>query len=707
MFGTGKDYNEINDGVHRNRSNNIVAPCLLSHLSFWHGSTNIEDVKIAVDDFIITLGKSLKQDIGGIIADVNIVPRIIDKSILFSTVVDSNSFATRFTIANAKQKLELHELTLRQYNELTATSRHIALEFEWNELPVSVRCEVHTEYFTITTIIQINHSRVDPNAPHIVGTYGALNDNIEMLRSYFSKFNSLDKDSNRDIGIKLNMYFYKTFWEDYDASVYKYDKVFDSASSSVFGTIFGEFRGVIMSHEATSYNDPDFFREGKPPVWGNKAKEQLLPLVNIPRKIATKQRLYECVINYMLDGNVLYFSSLAPQVPEDRGNIRIPVEFLFYVQHHDPENESRIRVNKWQLGILVQNLLLLGTTRLASLKHLRQLRIAGNELAKIDPVTNGFFSSIKPNSKELLAQLRSIGLSFQTLCDTFSASARAGIMYRIERSRFYINEFTKKMPLLRIARLDGDEPYGTFVERRLGADFDFIDRLGKRYERTLRSISILEQTYLALIITKIQKVADIALLGVLVPYYGVHLVEHFTKETIMPTLTLVIWLPCLCFACYRVQEDTEIANTPQTSVKRALTFVKRTFFTIAPALFIICIVCILYYFDLLRINDEATVERRPSIIQNEQLSVMRNQHASFQSQLDNLLDIMNNNTRDRALNDFATIQWLSEFATLQKEHASFEAQLTQKVVDKKKTPPSRTGGRRNRHLNGAKTKPQK
>ena len=517
MFGTGKDYNEINDGVHRNRSNNIVAPCLISHLSFWHGGTDTENVKIAIDDFLINLGKSLKQDTGGPAHNVYMLPRILDKSILFSTVVDSNSFATRFTVADADEKLAQHELTFRQYNELTATSRHIALEFDWNELPVSVRCEVHTEYFTITTIIQIDNSRVDPKVPHVVCRYTTLNDNIQKLRKYFSEFDALVKDVNRDIGIELNTYFYKTFWEDYESSVYKYDKVFASASGNVFSTIFGDFRGVIMSHEATSFNDPGFFRDGKPPVWGGKAKEQLLPLVNIPRKSSPKQRLYECVINYMLDGNVLYLSSLAPQVPEDRSNLRIPVEFMFYVQHHDPEDKSKTRVNKWQLGILVQNILLLGTTRLASLKHLRQLRVAGKELARIDPVTKGFFSSIEPNSKALLAQLRSIGISFQIMCDAFSASARAGIMYRIERSRFYIKEFSNKMPLLRISRLDGDEPYHTFVERRLGADFDFIDRLGKRYERTLRSISILEQTYLSLLITKIQKVADIALLGVLVP----------------------------------------------------------------------------------------------------------------------------------------------------------------------------------------------
>ena len=161
----------------------------------------------------------------------------------------------------------------------------------------------------------------------------------------------------------------------------------------------------------------------------------------------------------------------------------------------------------------------------------------------------------------------------------------------------------------------------------------------------------------------------------------------------MPTLTLIIWLPCLCWACYQFQEDDEVVSTPQM-------FLKRAFFTVAPALLIICTVCILYYLRLLRIHEEPIVERRPSIMQNEQLFVMQNQHASFQSQLDNVLESLNNNTRDRALTEFATIQWLSEFATMQKEHASFGAQLDniQKVVEKKNTPSPRIGGRRSRHL---------
>src|SRR5262249_334495 len=71
-----------------------------------------------------------------------------------------------------------------------------------------------------------------------------------------------------------------------------------------------------------------------------------------------------------------------------------------------------------------------------------------------------------------------------------------GLSYRIERSRYYVTQFRDGISGLRIRRIESFQPYDVFVERRLAATFDFIDRLGKRHERLENHISSLYQYFL-------------------------------------------------------------------------------------------------------------------------------------------------------------------------------------------------------------------
>ena len=80
----------------------------------------------------------------------------------------------------------------------------------------------------------------------------------------------------------------------------------------------------------------------------------------------------------------------------------------------------------------------------------------------------------------------------------FLDETKSGLAYRIERSRYYVSRFAKNVEFLRIRRLEGNQPYQQFVEKRLGAEFDFIHRLGLRFERTIQNMTALDQNYLAM-----------------------------------------------------------------------------------------------------------------------------------------------------------------------------------------------------------------
>jgi uncharacterized membrane-anchored protein len=124
-------------------------------------------------------------------------------------------------------------------------------------------------------------------------------------------------------------------------------------------------------------------------------------------------------------------------------------------------------------------------------------------------------------------------------------------MFRVEHSRYYVAQFRASIPALRLGRLEGYQKYDQFVERRLGASYDFIDRLGTRYERASNALQTLYQNYLAVRanqtgkaiqqltdrsyktgeeIKLLQRFAEAALIGVLVPYYIVSSMGHLAAD---------------------------------------------------------------------------------------------------------------------------------------------------------------------------------
>jgi hypothetical protein len=129
------------------------------------------------------------------------------------------------------------------------------------------------------------------------------------------------------------------------------------------------------------------------------------------------------------------------------------------------------------------------------------------------------------------------------------------------------------LELLRIDRLEGDQPYNDFVARRLGAEFDYIDRLGVRYERAVNNIVALDQNYLAMRsndiqnkIQKIQELGDLALIGALLPYYVMHLLDLVVNERFIPQLTFVVWggFGCLAICRKYISRESTVGSITRT-----------------------------------------------------------------------------------------------------------------------------------------------
>jgi Protein of unknown function (DUF3422) len=207
---------------------------------------------------------------------------------------------------------------------------------------------------------------------------------------------------------------------------------------------------------------------------------------------------------------------------------------------------------------------------LAALTYSPALRKAGATLSQLDSHINYARETIDPKKAQRPIDrqqktqvdnaINDVHSTFGRITKVFNESTHtnSGILYRIEQSRYYKAQFDKNVQALRIGRLEGYQRYDEFVERRLGAAFDFIDRLGRRYERATNTISTLDENYLTMESTlietgirKIQQWGEFALLAVLVPYYFAHLLALIVQEQYMAPITVSLWTLFSAVAVYQ------------------------------------------------------------------------------------------------------------------------------------------------------------
>src|SRR5262249_41854438 len=140
-------------------------------------------------------------------------------------------------------------------------------------------------------------------------------------------------------------------------------------------------------------------------------------------------------------------------------------------------------------------------------------------------------------------------------------------------------------------RIEGYQKYTDFVEARLGGTFDFIDRLGRRYERGVSALALLDSYNFSIqsneiaesqkgtvqqeikiseTIREIQEYGEFLLIAALVPYYVTALIGHVIGEDDIHYVTFVIWTFAFVFAMYRAKEKGRSWKEKVKSVGRAL-----------------------------------------------------------------------------------------------------------------------------------------
>jgi hypothetical protein len=435
---------------------------------------------------------------------------------------------------------------------------------DWQTLPVRMTLELHHEYLTVSTIIELQ--QLDETLPASTPVTGRLVSAIARLRKVTTERHeelsskSLPRgkpERMTDVRQKLESPYQDIFikvWDDFYEQILL-NPVGDMGSD--LGEVFADFRGFIAS--CTDLGGPFFGKDAPPPARTKSPRvfseddsiqraHVMLPFMTAEPETIKGKEEKELTISRFLDGRCIYASTLGAQPPESEQKAEQPITYFILTN----------AVNSWQTGRLVDRIHTLGTLRLAARRYLGLLNKAGDDLHELE---KEILETVDPRIPSMIMSDFATNEVMRVLSDASSRlrgirqSIPGGLPYRVERSRYYRSQFKTLLTALRLGpggRIEGFQPYDEFVERRFGSAYEFIDMAGKRFDRVEHQLSVFYQrvrtaeaaslqrqiTRQTRTIEVLQEVAESGFFVVLFPYYlGAMLARLF-----LPLLPLLPFL---------------------------------------------------------------------------------------------------------------------------------------------------------------------
>ena len=500
--------NDLNAGTIKDDPSGISAPALVWHLAFWiRRSRNAE----------IQLHESDREN------EKN------DKHAFHLSICDALIDHLR---RHGREPTSSWPLTDQQRDDVVRSMLPVSIAFKYPlknaTLKASIRLELHSEYLSITTIVELGDS---DSTLELRRTLNATSEEVRQQASHF----------------------FQDFWKDFEGHVFP--KSLSSTLDLEKG--FADFRGMVLSDQpATSEYEKDLSEFKDPIAWGEQAKAQLLPAL-----VGLNGDRFECATNYLLGGRALYMGALRPHSSSVRGSECDAVEFIVCAL-------KSTTITRAQFGRLVGLITLLCTQRLCALKDALSLHEVSRQLSYLEEKTKRARQGIASNH-EAIDRIQNAHEFFHQTTDRFLHDTNCGLLFRIEQSRFYVAQLEANLKLLDIRRLGSDQPIGDFISQRWGSEFDFINRLGKRLERTTSNFFALDQNYLIVNgnrlaqqtnyideeTRKLFRVGDLALFLAIIPYYTTNLLELSVGQGALPTLTIFFWAVIGAFGIFRYLMD--------------------------------------------------------------------------------------------------------------------------------------------------------
>lgn len=553
LFDPHPEYPRLLAGAHRRRVTPLGAPALIRHVAFWNPASKDDqgtsgtplgdrkaepaafaeraksaDAAIAAvydrlrdrsenpDSGITSLSTNSHLEVGG-----------AELMVLFATVLDSDGAPAGDCPEGVSPD----------------SYRSIKISFLWHGLQVTLSFELHTEFLCLTTIIDVSRPLTERGLKKEQAKHGPLFGKVCEKLFAFTRIGAASAASCR----ALHDFLYHTVWN----SLAK--EVLAPLTEARLGTKFVDFRGLVVG---TARDEAEGMRIARPfarmaSQHGTGERDSLCDPKSFDKLwkfvTCTQPKDTEFTLSRFLENRAFYATALGSQLQFLTHGMAKPLYYLLYED----------TLNAWQLGRLIYRVHRAGTARIAAIMHFADLRQANQIVTDAESLLEkAIYSDSEAPDEEDEAKSRNILRQKNKevenrLSDLGKLTLDGTLEYRIERSRYYARQFFTVADSLRIARVGGYQQYLEFVIQRLGPVFEYIDSLGRRYERVqhdrallLGRMQTLDSLYQEKAVSRAQRIADFALSCVLIPYYVAAVASHALEHLLNPQL---VWVAALVF----------------------------------------------------------------------------------------------------------------------------------------------------------------
>ncbi|WP_156829827.1 DUF3422 family protein [Methylovulum miyakonense] len=627
-------YPRLNSGAHRKTNSVVGVPSLVRHVAYWKATDQTRKMWMTAIDrrlFKIFYNLKFKEKKAPNADDFSANVEVRKKLILFVSTYNTDD-----SCSIQDEPIYIKPIDDPDYIDPDHIDpdkpepddyQVILYTFRWGGIKTTIRSEIYTEFFTMSIIIDAS----EPTSADNDETKNKLGENLDKLE-YLINTDAIDTNGLSAI----HKYLYEIVWDEFHKDILCPEEHVSSDgiinNHDDIGTIFADFRVLLTGSSASEKNKDEYaiydskeknrkllFRKAFSQSYGgNSAPEEptahfeeidkkdngksvmatLWPFLTIDKSVNLCE--YEFAACLMDNRRMIYATAMGPQPHDQQKNTPL---FAFHYWNTN---------NRWQIGRMVDRLNYVGTVRLAAIMEVNKLRAySTNTLHDIQNKIEYVRDHVSQHDDNP-HDLNDFAILAEAQQQLKSDKIDAGVDQRIHRSRFYVKQFkyTIKTLGLEHGRIDGYQPYDEFIFRRLGTLFEFIDRLGIRYDQAKNDIANLSQFCLAKsssnlaksslktqkgiskqgkIITELQITGENVLLLVLVPYYASNIVVHFFAweeyETFVWRVVTVFSIGAASIKLYDRKKTTikKILNTALTHIRATSTGKKLIIFVTVTA----------------------------------------------------------------------------------------------------------------------------
>lgn len=457
------------------------APAVIWHVGFWPRRKQDPQDAPSTDEFNHRLDDWINEGIQPLVDRLLAMGQPPDARLPRRFAINKNHYLNDQHGTNDDNGAEADKLI----EIWTATPKAEEFDIAWHGLKVQVRVEIHPDYATCTFIIALGDGS------------GAMMSSGQP--DEVSHFRQAVQEATRDdqkLAAQASSTLFGKIWRKLVADI--------SASSGndgpIFpGEIFVSLRGVVLELDETDESGGEMVSvmNAKPrastDVFGeDTANDALEKFQYFLSRGGFEEDDREFVAARIVQGRAIFISPLGSRsLHNERDDPDL-------TKNTQPRRSTRFavltkgRLNSRQIGRIVAQIANLGTLQIIALKDVRTMRAVGTAVRLQDDYLDACGKELKQaiESRRFVPSSLEVRLcQLESKLDSIANLPTGGLAYRIFRSKYYANEFDRRLRNLGATPIPKWQTPEIFYAKRLFSVFDYVQNVGGRMDELRRRIS--------------------------------------------------------------------------------------------------------------------------------------------------------------------------------------------------------------------------